>query len=255
MANYYFIIAAFPPLTLETKPELTYKELWDLLVLNLSPKDMGKMEELLRPIDLYNMRAFWLKLPLDDRGRLKAKEIEEELLVKEDLPNYVIEYLERYESTEDRLRYFSFLYASLYRDMQPRLTGFLLKYYQFERDIRLVLTGLRAKRAERDIVRELQFEDPTDSLVAEILAQKDTTDYTPPREYEDLKTLFVENSSDPQELNRAILGYRFKKIEEMEEAQDFGIDRVLAYVAKFMLAESLADLDVEKGMEQLSQYE
>lgn len=255
MANYYFLITAFPPLTLGLKPELSYKELSDLLVLNLTPEDLGKLEELLRPIDLYNMRAFWLHLPLDDRGQLKAKDIEEELLVQEGLPSYIIDYLERYESTEDRLRYFSSLYVSLYRDLQPKLKGFLLKYYQFEREIRLVLTGLRAKRAGRDIVRELQFEDPTDSLVAEILAQKDTPDYTPPREYEDLKTLFVDNSSDPQKLNRAILEYRFNKIEEMEEAQDFGIDRVLAYVARFMLAESLAELDKEKGMEQLSQYE
>jgi hypothetical protein len=256
MANYYFLIAAFPPLTLGVKPDLSYKELNDLLVLNLTPEDLGKLEELLRPIDLYNIRAFWLGAPLDDRGQLKAKDLEEELLVQEALPDYIIEYLERYETTEDRLRYFSSLYASLYRDQQPKLKGFLLKYYQFERDLRLVLTGLRAKRARRDIVRELQFEDPTDPLIAEILAQKDAIDYTPPREYEDLKTLFVENSSEPKELNRAILEYRFNKIEEMEEAQDFGIDRVLAYVVKFMLAESLAELDNnEKGMEQLSQYE
>ena len=255
MANYYFLIAAFPPLSLGTKPELTYKELRDLLVLNLSKEDLDKLEELLRPIDLYNLHAFWLGAPLDDRGQLKAKDLEEELLVQEALPDYIIEYLERYESTEDRLRYFSSLYVSLYRDQQPRLKGFLLKYYQFERDLRLVLTGLRAKRVGRDLVRELQFEDPTDPMIAEILAQKDANDYTPPREYEDLKTLFVENSSDPKELNRAILEYRFNKIEEMEEAQDFGIDRVLAYVARFMLAESLAELDKEKGMEQLSQYE
>lgn len=255
MANYYFLIAAFPPLTLGASLELSYKGLFDLLVLNLTRKDMGKLEELLRPIDLYNIRAFWLGAPLDDRGRLKAKEMEEELLVQEGLPSYIIDYLERYESTEDRLRYFSSLYASLYRELQPKLKGFLLKYYQFERELRLVLTALRAKKAGRDMIRELQFEDPTDSLIVEILAQKEASDYTPPREYEDLKTLFVDNSSDPLRLNRAILEYRFNKIEEMEEAQDFGIDRVLAYVARFMLAESLTELDKEKGMEQLSQYE
>jgi hypothetical protein len=255
MANYYFLVTAFPPLTLGLNLELTFKELNDLLVLNLTPRDMEKVDQLLWPIDLYNIRAFWLKMPLDDRGRLKAKELEEELLVQEALPDYVIDFLDRYESTEDRLRYFPSLYAALYRDLQPQLSGFLRKYYEFERELRLVLTGLRAKRSGKDLVRELQFEDPTDPLVAEILAQKDSNDFIPPREYEDLKTLFVENSSDPNELNRAILEYRFRKIEEMEEAQDFGIDRVLAYIAKFLLAESLAELDREKGMEQLSQYE
>lgn len=255
MTNYYFLIAAFPPLTLGRPPEISYKELRDLLALNLTSEDANKVKQLLRPIDLYNIRALWLGLPLDDRGNLKAKDLEEELLVQGALPGYLIDYLDRYESTEERLRYFSSLYVSLYRDLQPRLKGFLSKYYQFERELRLVLTGLRAKQAGRDLVYELQFEDPTDPLVAEILAQKDSPDYTPPREFEDLKTIFMENRSNPKKLHRAILEYRFNKIEEMEENQDFGIDRVLAYVAKFMLVESLAGLSEEKGMEELRQYE
>jgi len=255
MANYYFLIAAFPPLSLDRPPELSFKEVRDLLILNLKPEDMREVERLLRPIDLYNIRALWLGAPLDDQGNFTAKELEEELLVRDALPSYLVEYLERYESTADRLRYFSSLFASLYRDEQPKLKGFLLKYYSFEREIRLVLTALRAKRTGRNLIRELQFEDPTDPLVADILAQKESPEYVPPLEFEDLKTLFVDNGSDPQKLNRAILEYRFNKIEEMEENQDFGIDRVLAYVARLTLAESLARLDPEKGKEQLSQYE
>lgn len=255
MPNYYFLITAFPPLTLGMKPELSYKELQDLLVLNLTKEDEEKVKELLRPIDLYNIRAFWLGLPLSDRGDVQVKDLEEELLVRDALPPYMIDFLDRYETTEERLRYFSSLYVSMYRDAQPKLKGFLRRYYQFERELRLILTGLRAKQAGRDLVFELQFEDPTDPIVADLLAQKESSDYIPPIEYEDLKTLFVENSSHPQKLNRAILEYRFNKIEEMEEMQDFGIDRVLAYVAKFLIAESLADLDEEKGKEELRQYE
>lgn len=255
MANYYFLIAAFPPLSLDKKPELSFKEVKDLLVLNLSAKDLLQVQLLLSPIDLYNLRALWLGAPLDDRGRFDPKELEEELLVRETLPGYVIEYLDRYESTADRLKYFSSLYATLYREIQSKLKGFLLKYFRFERDLRLVLTALRAKEAGRDLVRELQFEDPTDPLVAEILAQKDSENYMPPQEFGDLKAIFEENISDPQKLNAAILQYQFSRIEEMEETQDFGIDRVLAYVARLILAESLADLDLEKGKEQLTQYE
>lgn len=79
----------------------------------------------------------------------------------------------------------------------------------------------------------------------------------PPKEYEDLKTLFMENSSSPQKLNEAILRYKFEKIEEMEENQDFTIDRILNYIARLLIVESLNQLDQEKGItavEQLSQY-
>ncbi len=252
MASYYFLIAAFPPLVLGVKPELSFKEVKGMLRLNLSAADFRKVEQLLRPIDFYNIRAFWLGLPLDDRGNFDAKELEEALLVQDPFPPYLVDFLDRYENTQDRLRYFSSLYASLYHE---EVEGFLKKYYQFERGMRLILTALRAKETGKDIVRELQFEDPTDPLVAQVLAQKDGADYTPPRDFEDLKTLFMDNNSDPQKLNRAIMQYEFNQIEDMEEAYDFGIDRVLAYLARLMIAESIAEFDQTKGLEQLSRYE
>ena len=255
MANYYFLVAAFPPLSPDAKPDLSFQEVRELFALNLTAADLGKVERLLRPIDLYNIRALWLGAPLDHKGNLSAKELEEELLVGDTLPGYLIEYLQKYESPSDRLRYFSSLFASLYREEGPHLNGFLLVYYRFEREVRLVLTALRAKRSGQDLPRQLQFEDPTDPWIAEILAQKEAPDYTPPREFEDLKTLFVDNCSDPRKLHRAIVGYQFRKIEEMERPEDFGIDRVLAYLARLILVESVTGLDVEKGKEQLSQYE
>lgn len=257
MANYYFLVTALPPLVVGERPEISFKELKDLLVLNLTAADLKEVERLLRSVDLYNIRALWLGLPLDERGNFNAKDLEEALLVQEALPGYLIDYLERYESNQDRIRYFSSLFTSLYRDELSKLKGFNLKYYRFEREMRLVLTALRAKRQGRDLIRELQFEDPTEPFVAEIIAQKDMNEYVPPQEYEELKTLFMDNVSEPLKLYQAILQYRFDKIEEMVESQDFGIDRILSYVAKLMIVESLADLDRENGklaVEQMSQY-
>ena len=251
-ANYYFLISAFPPLTLGVAPPISFREAKDLLLLNLTPEDMEQVALLLRSIDLYNIRALWLGEPLDDRGNLNGKELEEALLIRDMLPSYFNDFLDRYESTQDRLRYFSSLFASLYRD--EKLKGFLLEYYRFERELRLCLTALRAKRAGRDLLYELQFEDPTDPLIADILAQKDSAEYTPPGEFEEVKTLFLENRSDPRKLDRAISEYRFKKIEEMEQNQDFSINRVLAYIARLMVDESLV-ADPEKGKEELRHYE
>ncbi len=257
MANYYYLITALPELSLGSPPELSFKELKEMLILNLTPDDLKAVSRLLRPIDLYNIRALWLGYPLDDRGNYNAKDLEEALLVGDLLPEYLINFLERYESTADRLRYFASLYASLYREAMSDSNRFLRQIYEQEREIRLVLTALRSKRLKADLVRELQFEDPSDPFVAGILAQKDAPEYTPPREYEDLKMLFVENFSDPQKLNRAILEYRFEKIEEMEDSGDFTINRVLSYIARFILVESLESGSPEKGMtivEQLSRY-
>ena len=254
MAHYYFVPAALPPLTLGVKPEISFKELREMLLLNLTSGDLKELSLLLRPIDLYNIKAFWLGLPLDDRGNFSARDLEEALLVRDSLPSFLVDFLERYESSSDRLRYFSSLYASLYREEER---GFLGKYFSFEREVRLVLTALRGKRAGRDLVRELQFDDPTDPFVAQILAARDAPEYTPPREYEDLKSLFVENSTDPKKLAFALMEYRFKKIEELEESEHFTIGQILAYAARLLIVESWDRLDKEKGtiaMEELSKY-
>lgn len=256
---YYFLLPALPPLSLKAAPEMTFKELKRLFSLNLTPPDLKKFQALLRPIDLYNIRALWLGLPLDERGNLSGKELEEALLVQEGLPKYLTEFLDRHESPKERLKAFPSLFASFFRESGDSLKGFLSRYYRFERERALILTALRARATGRDLLRELQFEDPTDSFIANILAQKDAADFIPPKEYEDLKILFVENAHDPEKLDRALLEYRLKKIEEMEDEEaPFSIDQVLGYAARFLIIDSWFQLDREKGrleVEKLSEYE
>lgn len=255
---YYFLVTAFPPLSLKNRPEISFAELKDLLSLNLAPLHLKKMAVLLRMIDLYNIRAFWLGQPLNDKGNFGAMDLEESLLVREDLPSFLIEYLDRYETTQERLRYFPSLYSSFFRDVEEKLRGFLEEYFTFERQQMLVLLALRAKQQGRDLVRELQFEDASDPLVAWILSQKDAPDFTVPKEFEDLKILFVEKGQDPEKLNRAILEYRLAKIEEIEErAVPYSIDQVLGYMARFLIVDSWFQLDEELGrqeVQKLSEY-
>lgn len=246
MNRYYFVGTSLPPLVLGEKPELSFKELRDRLAMNFSPSDLKKIDDLLWPIDLANIRALWMGLPMDEKGIYLPKELEEALLVREGFPDYLNDFLDRFQSTEDRLHNFPMLYVDMYKDMIERESGFLRKYYTLEREIRLVLTGLRAKWFHRDLVKELQFEDPTDPLVAYILAQRDAADFVPPTEYADLKTQLV-NHREPKEMHRILLEYRFKKIEEMEESEYFTADRILAYAARLLIVESWIALDYERG--------
>lgn len=253
--QYYFLVAAFPPLRLGMRPEISLKEAKDLCLLNLSREDFKKVQKLLQIIDLYNIRAFWLGLPLNENGNFAGKDLEEALLVRDGIPLYLSDFLDRYETTEERLRYFSSLYTSFYREEE--ISDFLIQYFKLEREMRLILAALRAKKFGRDIIRELQFEDPGDPLVADIFAQKDAPEYFPPADYEDLKAIFVENIGEPRKLEQALIEWQFEKIEELEEPYDFSIDRVLNYLARLLLVESWEASNQETGMaelEQLSQY-
>ncbi len=251
--KYYFAISSFPPLSLGTRPALSYEEVRTMLSMNLIEWDMEKVKLMQRLVDIRNIRALWLGQPLDPRGNFGEKDLEEALLVRDPFPAFVGDFLDRYESVEERLRYFSSLYVSLYAESSEELNGFLKEYFQLEREVRLCLAALRAKDMDHDLAYELQFEDPTDPFVAFLLAQKESGDVIVPQEYEDLKTAFMENSSDPKKLYRAILAFRIAKIEDLEALKTFSMDQILGYLARLAIVEDWASLDDDQGHTALEQ--
>jgi len=247
MGNYFFVVPSLPPLSLKEKPELSFAELMQRLSVNLSKADLEKTKVLRRLVDIYNIRALLLEEPIDPRGNLSEKELDEALLVRASLPEYVFAFLEPFEKVTEKLKAFSGLLAAYFNAEIAKQKGFLRKLLQFERECRLVLVALRAKQLGRDLVKELQFEDPYDSFVAAILAQKDADRYDPPAEYQELKELIASSYPDPWEENLAFAQYRFRKIEEMAEGNHFSLDQVLAYMAKLMILENILELDAAKG--------
>ncbi len=250
--KYYFLVASLPDLTLGKAPAISYEEARASLLLNLSASDQEKVALLQTLTDIRNIRAFWLGQPLERRGNFGEKDLEEAILVKDPFPEFVGDFLDRYEQQEDRLRYFTSLYASFYAENQENLSGFLQRYFQFEREVRLCLAALRAKEEDRDLLHEFQFEDPTDPMVAYFLVQKESGDLHVPQEYEELKTAFLENGSDPKALYREILEFRLRGIEEMEFGLPFAIDQVLGFLARLAIVEDWAKLDDERGRAALS---
>lgn len=246
--NYYFVATSLPDLKVGEKPDITLEELGKLLIDNLSKGDYEQVKALRRFYDILNIRAFLLKEPLDPYGNLNAYDLEEALISRDGIPAYLAQYLNKYESTEERLRHFSELVAVFAREETEDATGFLKEYLAFERDLNLVLVGLRAKQLNRDIAVELQYEDPEEDLIAQILSQKDAKVYEPPEKFNDLTILFKEYYKSPLEFYKALCEYRFWKIDDMVPFDDtFSINRILAYLAQFVIVKKWLELDKQKG--------
>lgn len=247
MGNYYYLAASFPPLVLGEKPELSFEELVAGLRLNLSDADWEKTVLFRRYIDLLNIRFLFLEEAVDSRGIYSEKELDEALLLKSGFPDYVFDFLQKYDSVMDRIRYFPGLIAQFFSLETPSEEGFLNAYFSFERQWRLVMVALRAKELKRDVMRELQFEDPSDFIVAHILAQKDADQYEPPMEYADLKEKYLSCGSDAKEQNRVILKWRFDRLEQLVDRPLFSIDWILCYMAQLLLVEEESSLKEDKG--------
>lgn len=249
MSNYYFLGTLLPDLRIGMPPEISLDELELLMKDNLSVADYEKTRTLRNLYDISNLRAYWKGYPLDPTGNFTESELEEALITRTMLPDYVFKFIDKYPTNEERVYHYPELLSNFYRDAIKNATGFMKYYLTMEKELRLISVAFRAKKLGRDIYKELQFEDPEEDLVAQILAQKDAPEYEPPEKYEDIKVLFRQYYDDPIELQKALIDYRFAKIDERLNIELFSMDRVLAYMIEVIMVERWMRMDKQKGLE------
>ena len=250
MAKYYFISTLLPSLSFDAPPEISFEKLEVLLRDNLTHQDYEKTLVLRRFYDILNLRALWLEEDFDPRGELSVYEMSEALINHTGLPDYVYEFIDRYPKIEDRLHHFPFLLAKFFQNAARLKDPFLRHYLSFEREMRLVMTAFRAKKLGRDLSVELQYEDPEEDLIAQLLAQQNAKTYEPPEKYQDLKVLFDKYGDNPMVLQKALDQYRFEKVDNLVDMADtFSIERILAYLVQYEIVKKWFELDKDKGIQ------
>ncbi len=249
MKEYYFLSALLPPLKMGSIPGLGFTELVSLLEQNLQESDYKQIEVIRLYTDILNLRNYWRGGALDVRGNLDEYWMVEGLATRSLFPEYVFTFTEKYETTAARLAHFSELLVSYYREEIAQAKGFLQSYLSFERDLCLVCLGFRAKKLQRDLVKELQYEDTDDELVRQIVAQKDAPFFEPPAEYQGLRSLFDEENTSPLKLQESILKIRFDWVEDKVGVDLFSLDKILAYFIQLECVETGLLLESERGNE------
>lgn len=248
MPSHYFLGALLPELVIGEVPKIGFEELDQLLRDNLSAGEYSKTKAIRSLFDIFNLRSYWKGEPLDRYGNLSYGDLEEALATRSMLPGYIFDFIDKYSSNEERLEHYPELLVAFCRHASAQASGLFDYYLALERELRLVLAAFRAKTLGRDIYKELQYEDPEEELIAQILAQKDAVAYQPPEKYEEISHLFKRLSDKPLELQKALLEYRFNKIEEKVGLDLFSIDRILAYMIKLIIVERWQRMDKEKGL-------
>lgn len=250
--RYFFLGSFLPPLKVGVPPELAFEDFILLLRENLSRRDFEKVKKIRSYIDLRNVEQLLKGEPLDSRGNLNEKELDEALVTKDGLPEYLYEYLDGYENTEEKLRHFSKVYVKFFREMEGKEKGFLSFYFNFEREWRLLMTGLRAKNLQRDLVKELQYEDFHDPLVAYLLAQKESPQFEFPFDYSELAEEVKKVKDNPRSQYEMLVRYRIEFLKEKVQDDPFSIEYILAYLAQLILAEDWNALNEKQGKKLLS---
>lgn len=250
MTKYYFVGTILPTLSFDKAPEISFEDLELILRDNLTEQDYDKTLVIRRFYDILNLRALWMGEEFDPRGEFTALEMREALVSRIGLPDYIYDFIDRYPKDEDRMRHFPFLLAKMFQAVKGLKDPFLRHYLNFERELRLVMTAFRARKLGRDLSIELQYEDPEEELIAQLLAQQDTKSYEPPEKFKNLKELFDKYGDHPMDLQKALDEYRFKQVESFVDMADvFSIERILAYLVQYLIVEKWFELDQEKGIQ------
>jgi hypothetical protein len=237
MTKYYFVNILLPELQLEETPEMTF-ETFDLLLQdNLDSLDYRLTCVIRKYYDLENLRAYWKNETLDSYGNLDKEALKETLFQSDQSPQYVQDFLEEYETQEERLIYFPKLIAAYFREEGFRSKGFLKKYLQFERKIRFIQAAFRARHLNRKLTLELQFEDLEEDFIRQLLSQNEAVTFEPPEGFEELKSIFEQHYGSPIDLLKAFSEYRLQQIKLLAGEDAFSMDRILAYMAQLMIVE------------------
>ena len=248
MNKYYFLLCSLPSVNIGAKPFVSFVELENYLDWNLTEADKKVLYSFKQYIDIKNLKNMWMDRGIDSRGNLDEKTIHEISLTEDFIPGYVLDYLKKYISIDERINNFSLLEMEFFKyEIENPKSDFLHRYFSFERETRLILTALRAKTLKIDISKELEGEDKKDPLVDNILSEKEAKVYTPPKEYEKLRDIYLKSQDNPKELYKSFLEYCFNKYGDFSEKDPFTIDQILGYLANLILVEDFYYLDQEKG--------
>ncbi len=249
LSKYYFLGTLLPDLKIGEKSEMPLAEFERLIQDNLSDSDFQKIRGIRTYFDIQNLKSYWKGEPFNPLGTLDQAELEEALVTQSILPEYIFAFLEKYQTKEERLKSFNELLRTYFKEEIVKAEGTVKANLVLERELRLVLAAFRAKQLGTDIVKEMQHEDPEEELIAQILAQKDAEQYEPPEKYLDVKDLLQQHEKDPIAMHKALLEYRFNKIEEMLGFDFFSLDRLAGFMVQLIMVEGWQLLDKQKGEE------
>ncbi len=253
MANYYFLATLLPPLKVGAHVEVTSKELEFLLQQNLTPKDCELVSALNRYIDIENIRAVLKKQPIIPGGTLDQNDLEDGVVFKEGLPQYVLDYLEEGSDKQELLDNFAKLLHRYFAEESKSKSSFVSRYITFEWHLKLVLVALRAHDLSRSLENELKDEDNEDPFVIDLIERSKEKHFELPFPYQDLKALYEAKKNEPLDLYQTLSEWRFAYIEELIDWDFFSIDRILGYVAQLKICEEWLQLDKLKGLEIVDQ--
>lgn len=246
--EYPFLCAFLAPLALDMAPPIGFQRFTDLLRLNLSKKDFAAFDKIRTYRDVLNVKLSLLNLTPDPYGLLDDEALKDALFAKVDLPQEVIEFLDKEPELAGRLEKFDELLSLFFRNREGE-RGFLGAYFTFERELRATLAAFRAKMRGEEIGNILRLEDPANPVIAFLIAHAKEEFFVFPPPFHRLGEAIKKHGENPIEAHQIETRFRFEWIAEEIQTKGFTFDWLLGYTLQLMILEEIDQIKKTAGQE------
>ncbi len=243
----FFAYSSLPPPDFTHSSRMSLKSFYELVELTLTTDQKKKLASLSTLIDIKNIFSLEMGISFDPKGNFSEAILRLCLQNSEDLPVYILEFLEENKEKEDRIKHFPKLYTMFFKEEISK-GGVAGEFLNFERDLNLLLFGFTGKKLAINLEKFLQYEDLSDPLVTQILLQrKNSGTFIFPFEYKDLEEALNQTGADPMKQYLAVSVYRFNFYRTIFENDPCTFRSVCAYMMCLWIQDEKASMDEKLG--------
>jgi hypothetical protein len=244
--KYYYLVTGLPDLLAGGAKNFDYMRIREQIVELLTREDEEALKFLLLRFDNRNIVNFLeKKQEFDPRGWYSQDEIGEILNDADSLANYLQVFLQNHREGKDSvagLGTFEQLSLLYYNEIRDRSQWFA-DWANFSVDVQNVTAALNAREmgvsAEKSVI---PFNDNAEKIAKSRAADFGLGNSLPWMEQ------IVKNIHDPIVLEQAIDDIYIKKVDELSENSEFGMESVLGFMVKANSVERWLRLNTENGI-------
>lgn len=260
--NYYYIVAGLPDLVFDSHKKVV--PLVDFIdeISELVTPQHGSFLELFRlAYDNKNLINLLEKRgkEFDVRGNYSKEKIEEEIKFPENLPRYMLHFIEAYKEEKLPYTYLSVddqLTWLLYDELTAHPNPFLGTWFTFDLNLRNLLAGLNCRKLTEESQDTPGHFTVSKSIigsneVADLIRKSRAPDFSLSLDYPWVEKVLSFNMQNLVEFEKSIDTFRWDMLDEMTTFTYFQIETILAFSIKLDIVERWQRLKPEVGKEKL----
>ena len=260
--NYYYIVASLPDLIFDSpKKVVSLVDFIDEISELITSQHGSFLEPFRLAFDNKNLINLLEKRgkEFDVRGNYSKEKIEEEIKFPEDLPRYMLHFIEAYK--EEKQPYPELSVADqltwlLYNELTTHQNAFLSTWFTFDLNLRNLLAGLNCRKLTEEKQDASGDFSVTKSIIgsnefADLIRKSRTPDFSLSLDYPWVEKVLSLSSENLVEFEKSIDTLRWDTLNEMTTFTYFQIETILAFCIKLNIVERWQRLKPEVGEEKL----